>query len=264
MADITGIQWTDSTFNPWWGCTKVAPGCDHCYAAALDARTGGNHWSSAPRMMSIENWKKPLRWNRMAERSGVRHKVFCGSMCDWTDKLAPEGQLERLWGLIRTTPMLDWQLLTKRAPNIIKSLPADWGNGYDNVWLGVTVENRQHGLPRVEHLRDIPAKIRFLSVEPLLEDLGNIDLTGIHWVIVGGESGSRARPMDTAWCERLVAQCREQRVAVFFKQWGGRHADKGGCKIAGTEIKEFPLQDTVIQDVMKFRNRLLRRSNTSD
>jgi protein gp37 len=241
MAEITGIQWTDSTFNPWWGCTKVAPGCDNCYAAALDARTGGDYWVNSPRQMSVQNWNKPIRWNREAEANMVRHKVFCGSMCDWTDNKAPVGQLDRLWDLIRVTPMLDWQLLTKRAPNIRKSLPDDWGDGYKNVWLGVTVENRAHGLPRIEHLRELPAKVRFLSIEPLLEDIGDLDLTGINWVIVGGESGPRARKMEATWAERIVAQCREQEIPIFFKQWGGRSANKGGCQIGGTEIKQLPI-----------------------
>lgn len=242
MADITAIAWTDSTFNPWWGCTKVAPGCDNCYAAALDRRTGGDHWGDAgPRAMSVQNWNKPLRWNREAQAAGVRRRVFCGSMCDWTDKNAPDGQLDRLWSLIRDTPWLDWQLLTKRAPNIERSLPHDWGDGYANVWLGVTVENREHGLPRIDRLRNIPARVRFLSVEPLLEELGDLDLRGIHWMIVGGESGACARPMEAAWAERVIAQSRDQGVSVFFKQWGGRRADKGGCAIGGVEFKEFPL-----------------------
>jgi len=241
MAETTGISWTDSTFNPWWGCTKVAPGCDHCYAAAMDKRTGGTHFESTPpRVMSDQNWNRPLRWNREATKSGVRHKVFCGSMCDWTDNKAPEGQLDRLWSLIRVTPMLDWQLLTKRAPNIMKSLPDDWGNGYANVWLGVTVEDRAHGRPRLEWLSSIPARVRFLSVEPLLEDLGDLDLTGIDWVIIGGESGPLARPMQEAWAENIIRQCRMQGVRVYFKQHGGRRADKGGCVIGGVEIKEFP------------------------
>jgi protein gp37 len=191
--------------------------------------------------MSLQNWNRPPRWNREAQASGTRHKVFCGSMCDWTDNRAPEGQLERLWALIGETPMLDWQLLTKRAPNIEKCLPADWGNGYDNVWLGVTVENKSHGLPRLDRLRTIPAKVRFLSIEPLHEDLGELDLSGIGWVIVGGESGALSRKMDPVWAENVVRQCRDQVVPVFFKQWGGRRADKGGCAISGLEIKEFPI-----------------------
>lgn len=242
MADVTEIAWTDSTFNPWWGCTKIAPGCDHCYAAALDKRTGGDHWGtdSSPRTMSNSNWSKPLRWQKQAEKSDSPRKVFCGSMCDWCDKNAPDGQRERLWGVIRDTWALRWQLLTKRAPNIIKCLPDDWGNGYANVWLGVTVEDRKHGLPRLEILREIPATIRFLSVEPLLEDLGDLDLSRIGWVIVGGESGAHARAMDPAWVDRIRAQCREQLVPFFFKQWGGRR-NKGGCLLHGMEEKQWPL-----------------------
>lgn len=241
MAETTEIAWTNSTFNPFWGCTRVGPGCDHCYAEALDRRTGGDHWGArkTPRVMSADNWRKPVRWNRIAEATGTRHKVFCGSMCDWCDRNAPLGQRERLWDLIRATPNLDWQLLTKRAPNIVKYLPADWGNGYSNVWLGVTVEDRKHGLLRIEHLRRIPAKIRFLSIEPLLEDLGTINLSGIHWVIVGGESGPHARPLRMEWVENIRRQCAAADVPFFFKQRGGRR-DKGGCLIDGSEIKQWP------------------------
>jgi len=241
MAKETEIAWTDSTFNPWWGCTKVGPGCDNCYAEALDKRTGGEHWGigSSPRSMSPENWKKPVRWNKAAALSDIRRKVFCASMSDVFDKNAPQGQRERLWKLIQDTPMLEWQLLTKRAPNIKKYLPQNWDSGYRNVWLGVTVENKKHGLPRIDHLRKIPAKIRFLSIEPLLEDLGNIDLTGIHWVIVGGESGHNARPMNLKWVENIHKQCLEQNIPFFFKQWGGNR-DKGGCLLHGNEIKQWP------------------------
>jgi len=239
MADKTEIAWTDSTFNPFWGCTKVAPGCDNCYAAALDKRTGGNNWGTIPRTMSDENWRKPVRWQKKAESTGVRRKVFCGSMCDWCDNNALESERERLWQLIRDTPDLDWQLLTKRAPNIKKYLPVDWLGGYQNVWLGVTVENKKHGLRRLDVLRDIPARVRFLSIEPLIEHLGDLDLSGIHWVIVGGESGNQARPMDPVWVDSIQKQCKEQNVPFFFKQWGGRR-NKGGCLLSGHEVKEWP------------------------
>ena len=244
MAKTTEIAWTDSTFNPWWGCTKIAPGCDHCYAEALDIRFGGNHWGAdtSPRMMTPQYWRKPKQWQRQAEHFKQPRKVFCGSMCDWADKNAPAGQRARLWQLIRETPLLRWQLLTKRAPNISRCLPADWVNGYENVWLGVTVENRKHGLPRLEALRGIPAAVRFLSIEPLLEDLGRLDLTGIGWVIVGGESGPRARAMEKIWVYRIQSQCAWQRVPFFFKQWGGRR-NKGGCLINGIEVKQWPHQE---------------------
>lgn len=241
MADTTKIAWTDSTFNPWWGCSKVSPGCDYCYAEALDRRTGGDHWgpNKTPRVMSAGNWRKPTRWQRIAEASGTRRRVFCGSMCDWADKNAPAEQRARLWELIRATPNLDWQLLTKRAPRIAECLPPDWEDGYENAWIGVTVDNRKHGLPRVEHLRGVPAKVRFLSVEPLLEDLGDINMTGIHWVIVGGESGYGARPMQADWLENIKRQCEASGVAFFFKQWGGRIGN-GGCLIDGVECKQWP------------------------
>lgn len=242
MAEKTEIAWCDSTFNAWWGCVAISPGCENCYAEATDKRFGGNHWgkNSSPRAMSSEYWKKPIRWNKKAIKLNRRHKVFTGSMCDIMGNMAPAGQRDRLWDLIQTTPMLDWQLLTKRAPNIKKFLPDNWGDGFSNVWLGVSVENRKHGLPRIEHLRRVPAKIRFLSLEPLLEPLGDIDLTGIHWVIVGGESGPYARPMDMAWVIDIRRQCEAQGVPFFFKQWGGNR-NKGGCLLNGVEIKQWPL-----------------------
>lgn len=241
MGDKTEIAWTERTFNPWIGCIKIAPGCDNCYANDWDNRFGGGHWGKGnkPRPTADSTWKKPLKWNREAESSGVPIKVFCGSLCDWADKNAPDGQRERLWELIRQTPHLRWQMLTKRAPNIRKYLPADWGDGYPNVWLGVTVENQKHGLKRMNILRNIPAKVRFLSIEPLLEDLGELYLSRIHWVIVGGESGPRARNMHATWATNIMAQCQEQKVAFFFKQWGGRR-DKGGCLVFGQERKQWP------------------------
>lgn len=242
MADSTEIAWTDSTFNPWWGCAKISPGCANCYAEALDARNGGDHWGAgkAPRRMSAHNWNNPLRWQREAERTGVRRKVFCGSMCDWAAVEGPADELARLWDMIRKTPMLDWQLLTKRADRIAELLPSDWGDGYANVWLGVSVEDRNHGVPRIDILRKIPARVRFLSCEPLLGDIGPVDLSGIGWVIVGGESGPKARPLSPEWVATIQIQCHQQNVPFFFKQWGG-HPDKGGCLLFGEEFKAWPV-----------------------
>ena len=224
MADKTAISWTDYTFNPWIGCTKIAPGCDNCYAEKLDARFGGDHWNVkvAPRYTKPGNWKKVLTWHRKAVTEGKRHKVFCGSMMDWCDKDAPPGALGDLWQLIRDTPMLDWQLLTKRATLIKRCLPDDWGDGYDNVWLGVTVEDMEYGYPRIEALRQIPAKVRFLSCEPLLELL-DIEpcLSDMDWVIIGGESGPNYRMMEGYWAESLLIDCQLAGVPVWFKQWGG-------------------------------------------
>jgi protein gp37 len=159
-------------------------------------------------------------------------------MMDWADKNAPEGQRERLWTLIRETPNLTWQMLTKRAPNISKYIPLDWENGYENVWMGVSVGNKKHGFPRIDHLRKIPAKVRFLSIEPLLEDLGEINLEGIHWVIVGGESGICFRKMDMDWVMSIYVQCIKHNIPFFFKQSGG--FDGGTSDFFGEIVQQFP------------------------
>ena len=242
MGETTAISWTDHTFNPWWGCTKVAPGCEHCYAALFDKRVGGTYFSgiTKPRRTNPQNWKKPLKWNKEAINSGKRKKVFCGSMMDWCDKDAPEGALSDLFELIKATPMLDWQLLTKRAERIRDCLPSDWADGYHNVWLGVTVEDKKHGLSRAEKLMTIPAEIKFLSIEPLLECLGLYRYDCFDWVIVGGESGQNARPMNVDWVRYIKEQCDTYRVPFFFKQHGGNKADKGGCLLDGLECKDWP------------------------
>lgn len=240
MAEQTQISWTDKTFNPWWGCVKISAGCDNCYAEKWDARFNGQHWGphATYKTMSDHYWNDPIRWNRKEPGS----KVFAGSMCDIFDNHADTAQRERLFELIRNTPNLTWQLLTKRAANIEKFLPDDWGNGYDNVWLGVSAENKTQGLPRIDILRNIPAKVRFLSAEPLLEHLGTtINLEGINWVIVGGESGSRPRYMHFDSVYDLFMQCRKQDIPFFFKQWGGHTKEKGGCELGiYGEVKQWP------------------------
>lgn len=242
MGDQTNISWCDSTFNPWWGCAKIAPGCDNCYAAALDKRAGGNFWDphTPPRRTRPLNWRQVRQWNATAEIESRRRRVFCGSMMDWCDKDAPEGAREELFRLIKVTPMLDWQLLTKRATLIERSLPADWGDGYKNVWLGVTAENKEYGYPRIDILRGIPARLRFISAEPLLGEMDDIYLGGIDWVIMGGESGPGYRPMEPSWANNLIVACESQGVPVWFKQWGGNTRGKGGCEINGREHKQWP------------------------
>ena len=228
----SAINWCDNTFNGWEGCTQVSPGCDNCYAKTRDGRhltEPVSHWGKgAPRrVMSDVKWREPRKWDRDAAESGTRPRVFCASLADWADSEAPPGQRERLWALIRETPNLDWLLLTKRAGNIRRMLPADWGVGYPNVWLGVTVEDRKHGLPRLKVLRSIPAAVRFASIEPLLEGLGAVDFTGINWAIIGGETGDGARSMDVAWVESIIGQCRAQGVAPWVKQLGKLPSDSG-------------------------------------
>lgn len=247
MGQETGISWTHHTFNPWWGCTAISPGCDHCYAETFDKRVGGAHWGKdAPRrLFGDKHWNEPRKWNEAAQKAGERRRVFCASMADVFDADAPEGQLERLWPMIRETPHLDWLLLTKRHGRIARNLPADWGEGYANVWLGVTVDDRRNGLPRVDVLRHIPARVRFLSVEPLLEDLGAVDLTGIHWAIMGGESGPGARVFLEDWARSLIQQCREQGVAPFVKQLGAVWARLAGATYPVEKV--VPGRGTVVE-----------------
>ncbi|MCJ2015230.1 phage Gp37/Gp68 family protein [Methylobacterium sp. J-076] len=226
MAKNSKIEWTHHTFNPWVGCTRISPACDHCYAEGWAKRTGQSHlWAGERRRTSVSNWQQPVKWDRAAAAAGERHRVFCASLADVFDNQVPARWRDDLWHRISQTPNLDWMLLTKRPQNIAKMLPtpeigaAAWGAGWPNVWLGTTIEDRER-LRNLDHLRTVPAAIRFLSIEPLLEGLGAIDLTGIHLVIVGGESGPGARPMYPAWVRSIREQCAIQGVAFFFKQWG--------------------------------------------
>jgi protein gp37 len=226
------IEWTDHTFNPWWGCAQVSPACDHCYAMTLAQRFGQWWGGDAPRrFFGPKHWREPVKWNERCERTGTRARVFCASMADVFDN-HPDVIPARaeLWKLIEATPHLDWLLLTKRIGNAHRMLPGGWFGGHSpghygrgplpNVWLGATVVTRDEYERDVPKLRALPAAVRFLSIEPLLEPLGDIDLTGIHWVIVGGESGRQARSMRLWWVESIRDQCDAAGVAFFFKQWG--------------------------------------------
>jgi protein gp37 len=241
MGFNSKIEWTTHTFNPWWGCTKVSDGCKFCYAALLSNRYGHDVWGPGKprRLMSDNHWLGPLKWNAEAERQGVRYRVFCASMADIFEEEAPAGQLDRLWQLIRQTPNLDWQLLTKRPHRIAHNLPEDWGEGYDNVWLGTSVEDEQV-IDRIPHLVAVPAIVHFLSLEPLIGPLCNLPLKSIDWVIVGGESGPGARPMNKSFVLDIRRQCRAAGVAFFFKQWGGVNKLKAGRLLQGRFYNEMP------------------------
>jgi protein gp37 len=257
MGKITGIDWTDHTFNIVWGCVQISPACTNCYAMMLAKRWGFDVWGKdAPRRTfgAKKHWNEPLKWNAAAECEGRRHRVFCSSMADvFEDHPTVDQEREKLWPLIRSTPWLDWQLLTKRADRIAQCLPHDWGKGYPNVWLGVTAENQVWADARIPHLLQTPATVRFISAEPLLGPLdvtlhlnrwkcaecGATDhvhpcdsqrfefcantierVTGLDQVIVGGESGPHARPMHPDWARSLRDQCVAAGVSYFFKQWG--------------------------------------------
>jgi protein gp37 len=191
------------------------------------------------KVVRTKTWGDPVRWQRQAEAAGRRDLVFTCSWSDWFHVDADPWRAEA-WAVVRKCPNLQFQILTKRAERIAANLPADWGPaGYRNVWLGVSVENRRHGLPRVDLLRPIPAAVRFLSIEPLLEDLGPVNLHRIDWVIVGGESGPEFRPMRHEWAEALRDQCVAAGVSFFFKQSSGVRAGTG-VELGGRVAQEFP------------------------
>lgn len=241
MGKETKISWTDHTFNLAWGCQKVSPGCVHCYADTLSHRYGYDVWGPGRerRTFGAKHWAEPLKWNTQAQQDHRRHRVFCSSMCDnFEDHPTIHRELARLWPLIRQTPWLDWQLLTKRADRISQGLPDDWGtNGYPNVWLGTSIENQDYAW-RADCLRQIPARIRFVSYEPALGPL-DMDLTGIHWLIFGGESGPGYRPMDIQWARDIRAQCRSADAAFFFKQSAAPRTEMG-ILLDGELVHEFP------------------------
>lgn len=224
MGENSKIEWTTHTFNPWWGCTKVSEACKHCYAETWAKRLGQKVWGPKVerRTMSDNHWKQPLKWNRDAENTSDRPRVFCASMADvFEDRSELVEPRTRLFNLIEATPNLDWLLLTKRPQNV-KTM-AKWDQDWpDNVWLGTTVELQTRADELLPFLADIPAKVRFISAEPLL---GPLDLrpwmgSTIDWVITGGESGPKARPASPKWFRDIHTQCMEQSVAFHFKQWG--------------------------------------------
>ncbi len=260
MSENSAISWTDATFNPWWGCTKVSPACDHCYAERDAKRFAPDRvlWGvgSVRRTFGDKHWDEPLRWAKsLPAKLGRRPRVFCASMADVFDKDAPDADRARLWRLIKDTPQLDWLLLTKRIGNAWKMLPPEWTHSLvprmpDNVWLGATVIDQAEADRDIPKLLDLPARVRFLSIEPMLgpveirghrESCGDCDPCigghpeqcavssyftgalhpdGIHWVIAGGESGPHARPAHPEWFRSLREQCAAAGVPFHFKQWG--------------------------------------------
>lgn len=291
MAENSSIEWTDHTFNPWLGCTKVGPGCDHCYAEAMmDRRHGRVRWGSGnPRVRtSEETWKGPVRWNKAYQRemdrarnailafAPSRPRVFCASLADVFDNEVPPAWRADLFRLIEATPNLDWLLLTKRignAPGMLRETARMLEWPYvdvmpvgvpPNVWLGATVVNQQEADRDIPKLLDVPARVRFLSIEPMLGPVnvsgllmrdvyrgdsvsGFMDYDAIDWVICGGESGPYARPMHPDWARSLRDQCQAAGVPFFFKQWG-QHSPEGlrvgkraaGRLLDGREWSETP------------------------
>ncbi|KJS45212.1 MAG: phage Gp37Gp68 [Roseovarius sp. BRH_c41] len=251
MAELTKIEWADHTFNPVTGCQKVGPGCDNCYAEGWAKRSGLVKWGpkEARRVTSDAYWRQPIKWNNLSA-PGNPKRVFCGSLCDVFDNDWPEGVRERLGDLIRATPNLIWMLLTKRIGNAARFLAVMFPEGIpSNVWVGATIVNQAEADRDIPKLLATPAAVRFLSMEPLLglvdltrwigtapclpgastyvdqdgyerQDIGGQILDGLDWIIVGGESGPKARPMHPDWARSLRDQCQAAGVAFHFKQWG--------------------------------------------
>lgn len=220
MTTASRIEWTEQTWNPTVGCSKVSPGCKHCYAEGMATRL------KAMGTPGYENgFQLTLLPNRLGEPLRRRKPTvyFVNSMSDVFHEKVPFAYIDQIFKTIKQTPQHTYQILTKRAARMAKyfatrSVPP-------NAWIGVSVEDQKYGLPRIDHLRQVNAKVRFLSIEPLLESLGDIDLSEIHWVIVGGESGPKARPMQEAWVDDIRLQCEDNNISFFFKQWGGWGAD---------------------------------------
>jgi len=230
MAKNSSIEWTDHTFNPWWGCAKVSPGCNNCYAETWARRVGLQLWGTQKdrRFFTDKHWNEPLKWNIEAQIEGRRKRVFCASMADvFEARTDLNVWRERLWLLIKQTPWLDWLLLTKRPQNI--ELMSPWKKDWpENIWLGTTVEDQIRAKERLKHLLKHQVKARFLSCEPLVGSVDlnpwikkrQKDLLPIDWVIAGGESGPGARPMLPSWARNLRDQCQKAGVPFHFKQWG--------------------------------------------
>jgi protein gp37 len=243
MADHSGIEWTEATWNPTTGCDRVSPGCDNCYALTLakrlqamgsakyqadgDPRTSGPGFKLTlhPEALDIpRSWRQP-------------RVVFVDSMSDLFHPDVPVGFIRQVFEVMADTPRHTYQVLTKRSQRLRKlSQILDWPR---NVWMGVSVENDKYRF-RIDHLREVPAAVHFLSLEPLLGPLPSIDLSGVHWVIVGGESGPNARPMDEAWVVDIRDQCIAANVPFFFKQWGGRTPKAGGRLLGSRTWDEMP------------------------
>ena len=248
MGTVTKIEWCDHTFNPWWGCTQVSPLCDRCYAMMLDIRWFKRaHWGpgASRRYFGDVHWREPLKWERSAQVEGRRHRVFCASMADVFDNEVDQAVRDRLWWLIRQTPNLDWLVLTKRIGNAPEMLPDDWGTGYPNVWLLVSVD--QAGLERdVPKLLAIPAVVHGVSIEPQLAPVQLGEFAPLlQWVINGGETGAGARPFHLEWARSLVAECRGAGTAIFIQRLGCKPFERGRRlrlnDYAGGDWKEWPV-----------------------
>jgi protein gp37 len=241
MSLNSHIEWTDATWNPVRGCTKISPGCKHCYAETFAERfrgVKGHPYEQGFDLRIIpEKLTEPFTWRSPK-------LVFVNSMSDLFQPGVSDKYVEAVSQVMVAADWHTYQVLTKRSERLRDLLRSGLGFAAEkkNIWWGVSVEDRKYGLPRIEHLRDAPASVRFLSVEPLLEDLGEINLSGISWVIVGGESGHGARPLRKEWVVSIRDQCKAYGVPFFFKQWGGVRKTKNGRLLEGRTYDEYPFR----------------------
>lgn len=239
MSLNSQIEWTDATWNPVRGCTKISPGCKHCYAETFAERfrgVKGHPYEQGFDLKLIpEKLTEPFTWR-------TPKLVFVNSMSDLFQPGVPDAYAEAVSRVMVTAEWHTYQVLTKRSERLRELLNGRlrFAAAQKHIWWGVSVEDRKYGLPRIEYLRDSAARVRFLSIEPLLEDLGEVDLKGISWVIVGGESGPGARPIKKEWVVSIREQCHEARVPFFFKQWGGTRKAVSGRKLEGRTYDEYP------------------------
>jgi protein gp37 len=239
LASNSKIEWTDATWNPVRGCTKISPGCKHCYAETFAERFRGVKGHPYEQGFDLrlvpDKLIEPLRWRESK-------MVFVNSMADLFHVGVPSNYIVDVGEVMTLADWHIYQVLTKRAMRLRAMLASKlaFAARQQHIWWGVSVENKKHGLPRISELQDSNAGVKFLSIEPLLEDLGTIDLAGISWVIVGGESGPRARPMKKEWVLSIRDQCQEAGVPFFFKQWGGTRKKLAGRMLEGNFYDEFP------------------------
>jgi protein gp37 len=239
MSEHSKIEWTDATWNPLRGCTKISPGCKHCYADTFAERFRGVKGHPYEQGFDLrlvpEKLAEPFKW------PGPR-TVFVNSMSDLFQPGVPDGYIEDVVRVMVEANWHTYQVLTKRSERLqeLVSTRLRFAAEEQHIWWGVSVEDKKYGLPRIEHLRGAPVAMKFLSIEPLLEDLDDFDISGMNWAIVGGESGNGARPMEAKWVESILRLCRREDVAFFFKQWGGVHKSTTGRLLRGRTYDEMP------------------------
>lgn len=256
MSLLSLIEWTNATWNCIRGCVQCSPGCARCYAKAWAERfrgvRGHPYEFGFDFRLVPEKLVEPLRWARP-------RKIFVNSMSDVFLEAVPEEYIALMCSIMLASPWHTYQVLTKRSERMMRLLQTTLRDAAEaeHIWWGVSVENKKHGVPRIRDLVASPASVRFLSIEPLLEDVGTLDLGGIHWVIVGGESGAGARPMERGWAESIHLQCDAAGVPFFFKQWGGVRKNRTGRELNGRTYNAMPVCSTVPIPSLAARRKLI-------